>query len=448
MEIRRTSPQFLMKSESKGLWNKSWVRPFESLWSIVNNYKAVNVVKEHSAALNALGFQTKIIVSTDYMPNYGIYCNLSRTKNDINSIISHLVPDWYIKQIETWTSKPGISAFISEMITYCPQCMKNGYHSILHQLKGIRNCPFHPNVYMMPYLKQRYILGKQSGYIGANNNMFRSGVFRSRTFSYRNIDFEDVSVIPLPTDWKVMPELESFFQTQGLRTDFDYIQPIGATINDTDMTPAIGNFFLKSKTTLKPDIIIYNIDESDKLAINKTIERAEKCGIHQKNIDNFKYKHHFKYIFLQVIVSEMLVQFSDDEIEYKCYQIETGKFISCKDELGKRLLYLLFLIGDEKVEECVQNILKTRDITAQYGIGYQYIPSDICVHALNINNLCISAQYYLLDEFVRMNWKNFQKYIYRIGGITKPSNHSDLILHPIHLIYEKKDTTVYIYRCE
>lgn len=145
---------------------------------------------------------------------------------------------------------------------------------------------------------------------------------------------------------------------------------------------------------------------------------------------------------------QMLVQFSDDEIEYKCYQIETGKFISCKDELGKRLLYPLFLIGDEKVEECVQNILETRDITAQYGIGYQYIPTDICVHALNINNLCISAQYYLLDEFVRMNWKNFQKYIYRIGGITKPSNHSDLILHPIHLIYEKKDTTVYIYRCE
>lgn len=448
MGTHRTSSQILTKSESKGLWNKSWIRPFESLWSIVNNYKAVNAVKEHSVALNALGFQTKMTVSTDYMPNYGIYSNLSCTKNDMDSIISHLVPDWYVKQIETWTSKPDISAFISEMITYCPQCMKNGYHSILHQLKGIRRCPFHPNVYMMPYLKQRYILGKQSSYIGSNNNRLRSRAFRGRTFSYRYIDFEDVSVIPLPIDWKAMPELESYFQTQGLRTDFDYIQPIGADINDTDIIPAIGNFLLKSKSTLKPDIIIYNTDESDKLAISKIIERAEKYGIQKRNLSSYSYKQRFKYIFLQVIVAEMLAKFSDDEIEYKCYQIETGKFISCKDELGKRLLYLLFLIGDETVEECLHNILETRDITKQYGIGYRYIPSDICVHALNINNLCISAQYYILEEFVRMNWKNFQEHIYHTGGITKPSNHNDLILHPMHLIYEKSDTKVHIYRCE
>lgn len=448
MEVHQTPPQILMKNESKGLWNKSWVRPFESLWSIVNNYKTVNVVKEHSVALKALGFQTKVTVAPDYIPNYGIYCNLSRTKNDIDSIISHLVPDWYIKQIKTWTSKPGISSFISEMISYCPKCMENGYHSILHQLKGISRCPFHPNAYMIPYLKQRYVLGKQSSYISGNNHALRTEAFWGRTFSYRCIDFEDISVIPLPTSWKAIPEIESYFQTQGLRTDFDYIQPIGSDINDANIIPNIGNFLLKSKMTMKPDIIIYNTEMSDKLAISKIIERAEKHGIQQRNISIYSYKQRIKYIFLQVVVAEMLENFSDEEIEYKCYQIETGKFITCEDELGKRLLYLLFLIGDEKVEESLHNILETRDITLKYGIGYHYMPSDICIHALNVNNLCISAQYYILDEFVRMNWKNFQEHIYHIGGITKPRNLNDLILHPLHLIYEKSDTTVRIYRYE
>ena len=407
MEVHQTPLQILMKNESKGLWNKSWVRPFESLWSIVNNYKTVNVVKEHSVALKALGFQTKVTVAPDYMPNYGIYCNLSRTKNDIDSIISHL-----------------------------------------HQLKGISRCPFHPNAYMIPYLKQRYVLGKQSSYIGGNNHALRTEAFWGRTFSYRCIDFEDISVIPLPTSWKAIPEIESYFQTQGLRTDFDYIQPIGSDINDANIIPNIGNFLLKSKMTMKPDIIIYNTEMSDKLAISKIIERAEKHDIQQRSISIYSYKQRIKYIFLQVVVAEMLENFSDEEIEYKCYQIETGKFITCEDELGKRLLYLLFLIGDEKVEESLHNILETRDITLKYGIGYHYMPSDICIHALNVNNLCISAQYYILDEFVRMNWKNFQEHIYHIGGITKPRNLNELILHPFHLIYEKSDTTVRIYRYE
>ena len=36
METHQTPLQTLTQNEYKGLWNKSWVRPFESLWSIIN----------------------------------------------------------------------------------------------------------------------------------------------------------------------------------------------------------------------------------------------------------------------------------------------------------------------------------------------------------------------------------------------------------------------------
>ena len=449
METLQTTHLTLAQNEYKysGLWDRNWVRPFESLWGIFNNYKAVNVISNHSSAMTSIGFNMKAAVTKEYFLSYGIFCNLSRGKNDVDNIIAQFVPDWYIKQIEEWTSKQGIAAFISSKIMYCPQCMKNGYHSILHQLKGIRKCPFHPNVSMISYLKQSYILGVQSNYEGEKNNIFRSSALYGRELSHNCIDFANVATLPLPSDWKSMPEINEYFRVYGVRTSYDYIQPIGADIYDKDVVPSIGEYLLKSKSSLLPDIVLYDIEKSDKIAIQKIVERAAKHGLVQKNMALYSYKQRFKYIFLQIVVAEMLDGFTSDEIEYKCYQIETGKFISCNDKLGKILLYLLFLIGDDSVEECLNNVLKTRDIASQYGLGYQYMPSDVCIHDLKISNLCISAQYYILDEFIRMNWKKFETYLHRIGGLTKPINHRDLILHPFHLIYEKTDNQVYIYRC-
>lgn len=450
MEIHQIPLQTLTNTDIniKGVWNKKWIRPFESLWSIINNYKKVNVINEHSVALKSLGFHINPIVKSTYVPKYGIYCNLSQTKNDIDNIIFNLVPDWYIEQIQIWTMKQGVSCFISEMIRYCPKCMENGYHSILHQLKGIRRCPFHPNSYLISYLKQRYVLGRQSDYKGAQTNRERTCVFWGRQLTSNYIDFDNISILPLPTDWKNMPEIEDYFQKNVPRTDFNYIRPIGTDIYDEDIPPAIGEFLLKPRSSLKPDIILFNQEESDRLAIKKIVNRFKKCGLKQTGMSDYGYNLHMKQFFSQILIVEMLDGFTNDEIQYKCYQIETGKLISYNDELGKRLLFLLFLTGNERTEECLPHILEAKEITERSGLSYSYIPSDICIHALNINGLCTSAQYYIVDEFIRMNWKVFQKFFYKTQGLRKPINYRDLIIHQIHFIYEEKDNHIYIYRVD
>ena len=450
MVVPPTPHQSSAKIENNctGVWDKSWVRPFESLWSIINNYKAVNVIKEHATALKALGFRITGTVTTKYLSDYGIFCNLSQAQNDIDDIISRFVPVWYIAQVREWASKPGISFFLSEMIHYCPECMKNGYHSIFHQLKGLEKCPFHPNIYLISYMDQRYVIGKQSKYAATekNGNKLRSRAFWGREFSYNHINFEQISALPLPPDWNAMPEIELYLHAHKPRTDFNYVQPIGADIHDINIIPAIGDFLLQDKVALKPDIIIYNIDESDQLIMDKIKKRAESYGIMQEYVPKYTYKQRFKYIFLQIVIVEMLYQFTNDEIEYKSYQIEKGKAISCEDELGKRLLYLLLLTGNENIEECFRNIVETKSITEQFGLNYYLSSSDICIYNLEVDNLCISAQYYILDEYIRINWKNFQNNMYCLGKIHKPLHNKDLILHPQHLIYEECNNEVHIYR--
>jgi len=56
MEKHQIQLQNFEKNEYKllGVWDKSWVRPFESLWSILNTYRTVNVIRDHAILRQAI----------------------------------------------------------------------------------------------------------------------------------------------------------------------------------------------------------------------------------------------------------------------------------------------------------------------------------------------------------------------------------------------------------
>lgn len=447
MEKHQIQPQNFKDTEFKlpGLWDKSWVRPYESIWSIFNTYKAVNVISDYTTLMKAIGINPNARVTHDYFISYGIFCNVSNKVNDLENILSNFTPEWYKAQLEEITSKKDISEFFSDKISYCPECMKNGYHSIFHQLKGLQNCPFHKNVFLKPYLKQRYILGSQSAYKGDSNNMTRLKAFSSRNVTIiKGIDFEDISHLPLPLERKDIPEIATFFNECGFRKDFDYIKAIGADIFDKNIIPEIGSFLLDFK--IEPEVIIKNIKEADALIIDKMNERISRSELACPKLSDNPLVRLFRYTHLQVFIMEKLKPYTFDEIDYKCYQIERGRFISCDDELGILLLYLLFITGDERIEESLSIIRETNDISEKYRPGYQYYPSEICIHDLNIGNFCISAQYYILEDYMNTNFEKFVNHVKALGGMEKPLMRDDLILYPAHMIYVEKDNIVKIYR--
>lgn len=244
MVKHQIQPRSSERTEFKlpGLWSKSWVRPYESLWSILNTYKAVNVIDKHTTLMNAIGADINAIVTNDYFLPCGIFCNISSSKNDIDRIIAKLTPQGYIQQFEFFISKGDIASFFTDKIMYCPKCMKNGYHSVLHQLKGINKCPFHPDISLISYTKQRYVFGRQSSYEGGHGNVKRAHKFFANELWKKCIDFENPLELILPTEWTVMPEVEEYIKRDGIRSDFDYVKPIGANLADKDIIPEIGSF--------------------------------------------------------------------------------------------------------------------------------------------------------------------------------------------------------------
>lgn len=436
---------FNINTELPGIWEKEWVRPFESLWGIINTYKRVNSINNHNTLMRNIGADIKTSTSKDYFLSYGIFCNLSN-KNDVNKIISKFVPEWYITQIESTIGKNALGVFFADKISYCPICIKNnGYHSLLHQLKGLEKCPFHPQISMKPYFKQRYILGKQSEYKIDKYSSNRVGWVCGRLISSDYVDFEDISQLPFPFEWKSLSQIEEYFRVDGIRNDFDTIKAIGADLDDKNIIPAIGKFLLKSNN-IKPDVTIYNILLSDKLITMKFRRKIEELKLdinfYMRN-DNFNLRN-FKYLFLKITIMDMLQGYSMDEIEYKSYKINMGKEIAPEDMLGIKLLFIYFLLGGETVEECLYMI----NNVIENDYAYSFFPSDVCIHELSIENLSISVQNHILEMYIISNYNNFRKYVNSIkDGIVKPQNRKDYILHPINIIYKSFNGIVYLYQC-
>lgn len=120
------------------IWKPEWVRPYESLWSIMNNLVSINYVKP--------GFLLSFFKRNDINENkYADYSNFITYQFKRNHFPFEFLPEYYLKSIEVFQIYDVISAdyFFDNCIKVCPLCMKEGYHSYLHQLKRRQTCPFH-----------------------------------------------------------------------------------------------------------------------------------------------------------------------------------------------------------------------------------------------------------------------------------------------------------------
>lgn len=137
------------KIRKKYNWNKKWVRQYESVFGIFLNFCRVNVL-EGSEALKIFNIST-IRYTKNYIPEFIMYCT-SRSKENYNNVLEKLTPKWYLEQIHIFQTMDVYTlnkCLNIEDLVYCPECMKSGYHSILHQIKGAEYCPFHSQKLVM-----------------------------------------------------------------------------------------------------------------------------------------------------------------------------------------------------------------------------------------------------------------------------------------------------------
>lgn len=123
-------------------WNKEWVRPYESIYSILRNFCKVNVFQGSYAmkVLDVKGSSTELPI-----PKIMMFSKSIQNRSNYDILYDALLPDWYREQISPITSL-DVSVFsdvVKPMISYCPECAKEGYHSFLFQFYHVKECTFH-----------------------------------------------------------------------------------------------------------------------------------------------------------------------------------------------------------------------------------------------------------------------------------------------------------------
>ena len=123
----------------KYTWNPAWVRPFESPYSVLANFAKINVL----SSKNALRLM-------QYSP--AEYRNLTKQLASGNRDVffgTHLFQSFYPSDYHEFhfipcdTQLPS-SVQLYDELHYCPRCLyDSGYHSVVHQVKGLKKCPIH-----------------------------------------------------------------------------------------------------------------------------------------------------------------------------------------------------------------------------------------------------------------------------------------------------------------
>lgn len=140
------------KSSLRFTWNTEWIAPFESPWSILekikyaNNLRSVDIFRlcgiENIRKFKAFTAEKHLDLLT--------LSSLDETAfKDGFSFSLHSHTHFYLgKMLKTLpklridnTNYPYI--YIRKNLSFCPFCIKQGFHSLFHQFKLLRYCPYH-----------------------------------------------------------------------------------------------------------------------------------------------------------------------------------------------------------------------------------------------------------------------------------------------------------------
>lgn len=125
-------------------WRKEWVRPYESIFSILRNFCKVNTLNGRKA-LHLFGLRQTNNVSV-FCPGLMMLSDSTAKPDCYQTLYDHLLPEWYLNQTFIFRKRgteEKEAVQINNTIMYCPECMKENYHSLLHNVIGAQICPFH-----------------------------------------------------------------------------------------------------------------------------------------------------------------------------------------------------------------------------------------------------------------------------------------------------------------
>lgn len=142
IDNHRTSDYVL----SPYLWRKDWVRPYESLYSVLCMFERLNSFKT-SYAFNVICGKKVSLSNSDYLfPFLSAACNGIVDSN--SNICNHVAAFFSSEDRDKVPSflrmnEEAHQLLINSRYRVCPICHAKGYHSWLFQYRGLKVCPIH-----------------------------------------------------------------------------------------------------------------------------------------------------------------------------------------------------------------------------------------------------------------------------------------------------------------
>ncbi|MEK3994975.1 hypothetical protein MKY29_09465 [Psychrobacillus sp. FSL K6-2365] len=132
-------------------WSISWIHPYESTWGIFEKFKYANAIDSDTILslfgndnvqrlkkISNAGSGIRNLISLDSidpkLTEKIIGINLVENQNNQMEKLIHILPN--VKYV---------GDYIRNNLSYCPECLKSGFHSIFHQIRFFDYCAFHPN---------------------------------------------------------------------------------------------------------------------------------------------------------------------------------------------------------------------------------------------------------------------------------------------------------------
>ena len=120
-------------------WNTKWIKAYESPWGLREKFKFANQLTE-AELRKILGYSlidTSCSVSShiSVLNHLTNLISISSTKSIEQTYINHT--------LQHLSYHDDINKYFNPFLNYCPKCLAKGYHSWLHQLIFIQECPFH-----------------------------------------------------------------------------------------------------------------------------------------------------------------------------------------------------------------------------------------------------------------------------------------------------------------
>lgn len=433
-------------------WRKEWVRPYESMFSILRNFCKVNVLNGRKA-LHLFGLRQTNNVSV-FCPGLMMLSDSTTNLDCYQTLYSHLLPEWYLNQTSIFRKRgteEKESLQISNTIIYCPECMKENYHSLLHNVIGTKRCPFHK----IKLVQTDLLYATSSLYIDLHNKLGQWNIVNSILPCERTIKMSFYNQIQTPEYDYFLPVVRTTHFKADYQHQIDIL--IGAerkasrviTVTACNDTPA--EFDKKFTEWFNSMQIPYDILKDDNRFLIPKPLLNHRLHFPQYYIDRYllykiyksakrmKLKHFLRKNSELLYIGDMNM-----DISYKQKTLIFCSFVyavvSCERLHGS---LRADWVDDTRSFFNFNNLRKNQDMHLAY-LGY-----DIPEHFSTISNVDgINIALKILEDQYDFLYHEYERLAYMNGTINGYTGWKDMHLPQYYVTRIKGHTDFQIYRCE